>query len=548
MNLRQTLLAAVVLVCSVIANVFAQEVVLFDLDKAGMGKASPEENAALCVQGITNSTEPRVFYKRDTWLSKVADDVWQKYLEENKGFTFEEITDFRELISYTVKNGYAKGLVLYNPGNIDGAELIPALNIAVAEKRIPVTQAMLDYNTPALLHGSSDCFNALNIKDIQGKWKTKRAAKTWSLENQLKDKSKEAMFNACFPWRGASSKTGLDYAVGNNLYCFDLDVQDANENALYIKAMEYLDAPAMVLGGFRTERHDVGERVSKSGNYHILSDSSLNLSFLAKVPYNRANLHLGAVSKPTIKLDPNKYYVIIMINEGDTLKYLDNFYMDNWLSDARGKVKFAWAMPVGLVKFFPVIVEYYVTTRTENDSFFTGPDGPGYIHLRNMPDELILPYARLTDKLMRQLDIHAMEVWGSNETKLELFSKNAPFVKWFSCARDRNGMNEILSTGAFMTSNYSDADADKEQQLKNRLWYANCPGEDLVRRVRDFAAKKESPYFITIYGCHYKIGSTTLSLAHYLKENLPEEFELVTVEEFISLMNQHHKLRMATQQ
>ena len=151
MKITKILAVTILLVCSAIANVFAQEVLLFDLGKAGMGKASPEENAALCVQGITNSTEPTVFYKRDTWLSKVADDVWQKYLEENKGFTFKKITDFRELISYAAKNGYAKGLVLYNPGNIDGAELIPALNIAVAEKRIPVTQAMLDYNTPALL-------------------------------------------------------------------------------------------------------------------------------------------------------------------------------------------------------------------------------------------------------------------------------------------------------------------------------------------------------------------------------------------------------------
>ena len=73
-------------------------------------------------------------------------------------------------------------------------------------------------------------------------------------------------------------------------------------------------------------------------------------------------------------LDPNNMYLLFETNEGDTPRILTSQMDSAWMSPARGSVPIAWAVDPLLGQLFPELLNFYVETATQNDSFVAGLD------------------------------------------------------------------------------------------------------------------------------------------------------------------------------
>ena len=73
-------------------------------------------------------------------------------------------------------------------------------------------------------------------------------------------------------------------------------------------------------------------------------------------------------------LDPDTLYLLFETNEGDTPRILTSQMDSAWMSPARGSVPIAWAVDPLLGQLFPELLNLYVQTATQNDSFVAGLD------------------------------------------------------------------------------------------------------------------------------------------------------------------------------
>ena len=118
----------------------------FSLDIAGV--SYDEECLTYCLQGLVNRDTPRLFLDTATIFGP-SDQIWLKYLADKKGFRFTPLANLRSAIRQFQPD--LKGLVLYDPA--EDATRYLALTMAAQRNLLPVTPAMLKYETPALRAG-----------------------------------------------------------------------------------------------------------------------------------------------------------------------------------------------------------------------------------------------------------------------------------------------------------------------------------------------------------------------------------------------------------
>jgi hypothetical protein len=135
------LCAAVIVACSA---VFAADA--YSLDITGI--SYDEECLTYCLQGLVNRESPRLFLDTAAIFGP-GDKYWLGYLSERKGFRFKALSGLREAIRQ-FRPGL-KGLILYDPA--EDATRYLALTIAARRNLLPVTPAILKYETPILRSG-----------------------------------------------------------------------------------------------------------------------------------------------------------------------------------------------------------------------------------------------------------------------------------------------------------------------------------------------------------------------------------------------------------
>ena len=501
---------------------------------------SAERVCAYALQGLVNRDGPRVFYiVKDNWAYQDTDKTWLEYFTTVKGYKFAEIGTLRELIQLARDEGYIAGLVEYGFTSIDGQEKFIAENMAAKDSLLPVTAEMLTYNTDALQLGSGACFAGLPVTDIRGDWATELEAQTWAINNQLPHCVRTGAFSHHL--RGGDLESELDNAVMGRYFVYDYDNADDNQWALYQQMSGYLNQPVALFGGVYSEVGAAGARgCSSQGNYIIGGGGTLqNLSFLAQIPVDPDNIVLG-VDDNNMTLDPGKYYVTFLMNECDTPKIGMTFMSGDWFHDDRGTASVNWGFGLGLIDYFPVMMEYYQHYATPNDHFFSGALGAGSFWPAYCPNDKLITYAQYVETLMQRTGIIMGENYGgSNIAKFKLFTDYCPSMRLINAERYNNGTNEYLSNGTCLTSCYG---ATEKPDQAGGLWYAwhqppNDLGDfeqaELVRRIKAFAQTKSPPYFITVYG-------RPVEFAPWAQNGLADDpqFIIVGIEDFVDLMEQ----------
>ena len=118
----------------------------YSLDISGV--SYDEEGLTYCGQGLVNRATPRLFLDTAPIFGP-SDQYWLKYLGDKKGYHFTSLASLRHAIRQFQPE--VKGLILYDPA--EDATRYLALTIAAQRNLLPLTPAMLKYETPALRAG-----------------------------------------------------------------------------------------------------------------------------------------------------------------------------------------------------------------------------------------------------------------------------------------------------------------------------------------------------------------------------------------------------------
>jgi len=503
-----------------------------------------ERICAYTIQGFANKTKARLYI--DTINGKAgnpeADAYWIDYLETNKGYKFGIVNNLRDLVQLAKASGFVDGLVLYDPYALaDSGEVMPALNIASEQNRLPVTANMLAYTSKELQNfGTTKCFDGMNTIDIRNTWATHLAAQTDYVNNHMPGKPKTgvckvhqnfATFNDQHNFNG-----GLDYGIIKGYFIFDMAPMVSAQRPLYDAVMDYLDKPAMVYGGWHDEMGDLAASSAK-GNYTVLSTS--NLSFMAHVEADPANLYMR---KPTTGkvLDENKYYVMIQASDGDSMGYEASLKPSGWyghsvwLDPDRGTTPITWTTQPLAAELWPAITEYYVLTSTSNDTFCTGPSGAGYCRPSELPN--LADFSAFTEIYLQLTGIQWIENWwGKSEDMWNTMKAYAPSIKCFGHQGTSGGLNHWLDDGTPVAISQGDSLWHPKINPTNPADPYNISDpNNIVNHITAFAATKQPPYFITCYDT----PPYALLYSKQCQASLPANFEMVTVEDFIDLMDQ----------
>jgi hypothetical protein len=144
-------------------------------------------------------------------------------------------------------------------------------------------------------------------------------------------------------------------------------------------------------------------------------------------------------------------------------------------------------------------------------------------------------FAKHTEKYLKITGIQWVENWWTfNLDMLETYKANAPSVRCFGHQGTQGGRNLWLPDCTPVAS------ADDPPDHKS-LWYAQLdppmdedPIDGIVARITRFAATKTPPFFITVYDTPKHV----MNYAQICKRDLPGNFQIVRLEDFIDLMSQ----------
>ncbi len=372
-----------------------------------------ERTTAECLQGLVNRDSAALFLGR-------PDDEWLEIYAADYGLPQPVVLgSLREVLERYASA--AKGLVVYDAA-MDGTRYV-AVTIAGIEDLLPVAD-------PEMAEG----LGLPVIHDLRGRFESTLAAYDWALDEVMPRCNRRlahAVDGVCDGVvTGLCSMTGFDWQVANRGFVFNLTpmaevkpsygdapVGGSPEHAaMYRRILAALEAPAEING--YGEPEDLWcKLISEHG--HFSFHFGFNWTFHAKAPYRGgAFRQRGAVTVETAEIDPEKYQVVFMLSEGDTMKGPLPFFMGSWFDPDRGSIPFNWGINPLMAERFPAMLDYYYRTATDNDCFFAGCSGAGYCYPDHMPN--VAQFARLTAEHCERADVSTIDLWGARSAQARI--------------------------------------------------------------------------------------------------------------------------------
>ncbi|MBW2647978.1 MAG: hypothetical protein JRE23_17755, partial [Deltaproteobacteria bacterium] len=193
---------------------------------------------------------------------------------------------------------------------------------------------------------------------------------------------------------------------------------------------------------------------------------------------------------------------------------------------------------------WPALAEYYVLTSTPNDTFCTGPSGAGYCQPSSFPsDAARTAFAVFEEPILQLTGIQwAEQWWGWSESLWTTMKAGAPSIKAFGHQGTAGGKNHWLDDGTPVAISDSSLWHPFLDPTNPADPYNISDPNNIVNHITAFVAgttpnstgPKKPPYFITVYDN----PPHALPYSKQCQLGLPGNYELVTVEDFMDLMDQ----------
>lgn len=338
-------------------------------------------------------------------------DYWMDELTTRNLARFDSITLLDAIIRFTPQ---LKGVILYEKLSDD---LPIAATMAGLRDAIPMTPAVYQK-----LFG-----NAVNklpvIFDIRTLYPTfnpeaerRIEAHHWMIDNLLPqcDLTGALSRNRTYGLDEHDTLIDVDLAVQHRWATYDLTYLSPEtaesstkphpkygltppDAAPLIRIMESLKPWSEIYGWGHPGERSLVKRASKHRQTFVCSGTA-NSSFYHHMPMLTDTLVQKNRPLNNFKLE-DKTYIVFMVNEGDTIKYLASLGNGgSWVQPERGSLPINWGINPQLHLRFPGLVSYYLATATHNDYFFAATSGWGYVHPDALPVDAVMPYAELVSK------------------------------------------------------------------------------------------------------------------------------------------------------
>jgi hypothetical protein len=195
-----------------------------------------------------------------------------------------------------------------------------------------------------------------------------------------------------------------DYAVANKAMVFWLDLDKANDIALFKQILASVKYGTPYLGWFNDEPDGV-KLTSSYGVYVLAADYANNLTVFSGV---RASIRKQqTVAAPALQ---NKIYITFTVSDGDNLQYDQHFLRKSWSDPARGSIPLNWTISPMLEEAAPAILSYYQRTATKNDLLMAGPSGAGYFNPSYWPQDNLNTFLRQSSSYLRRAGMDIVDV------------------------------------------------------------------------------------------------------------------------------------------
>jgi hypothetical protein len=473
-----------------------------------------EQLTAVCVQGLVNRIEPRIYLI----FEDRVDRFWLSVYKERYGIKYEELNDLYELIE--IFSDELHGYVVYDDKMLHSANVAMtygSINEAVAASP-QVAEKLSRLGMP-------------KIEEFRGKWKNRLEAYEWALDNLMHECNKRILANCCVdgPYLQPNNKLHhvRDYLVAARVLTFDLStkIRDRKENELFDRILERISKPGALLGWHCSKEQWEEEyvaRAARHGVFVICNLRSPNLSVHAgiKTDFKFKQKHF---CEDSIKLE-DKVYVCFVHSDGDAMWALNNLYAGNWLDSQRGKFPLTWEIQPLAVHLAPGQMEYYYSTATSNDYLVAGPSGAGYTFLTI--NKLQTEFIEHTRKYFEMCDIRSALImnqdlricFGEIEDE-DIPSKLSRYLnKCFGFLHGYFGL-------PFGMSKY----VDKMPYL-HTTWYVDGTS-NVLREVMEFGERCTSrPLFVSV---HVRESTQMASLREVANKLDPNKYKLVNLDEFL---------------
>ena len=226
-----------------------------------------------------------------------------------------------------------------------------------------------------------------------------------------------------------------DYIVAAQAPVFWLDPEIADQAALFQTIVPGAKPNTPYLGWFPLGHEMPGVTLlSRYASPVVAADNLFNGSVFAGV---REPVQAKVPAPPPLAKVENKIYLTLTMVEGDNVQYCQHRLRDLWDDPGRGSVLLNWSISVLLLDIAPAFLNYYQTTRTENDLLLAGPSGAGYTYPAEWPADAFEVFTRHTGEYMRRTGMDTLFVYNrSGSTNLPLtpelvapYQRNIPGLK-----------------------------------------------------------------------------------------------------------------------
>lgn len=478
-----------------------------------------DENAFLIsLQGLANQQSPQLYFiYPENWPFTYTASVFE-YYKEKRNFTFHQLKTPEEVLKTFIKN--LKGFVVWDK-NVR-TSLIVAFTVAGLEDAVVVSERLI----PLV-----EKYGLKLIEDFRGKfegWNNAQIYK-WAYDKYWPRCSRDFIV-----WLGGEAgpvmKPGIaDWGINQRAWFNDLSSLPKNkeEYELGNKVLSQMNPGAIVMGWHSYAKDKERDHVK------LISSHGLTIEGLHTLPDMSFNHHIPFSKNFKIKnshhIQPNNQYlpkkkVYIACVQTDGLG------LGAWLKPGRGKIPYAWEVPMNYVWMAPGLLEYFYTMATPNDYFIGCLSGPGYMYPKAVPPEKLPGLIKRAYQLMKKLDLRVFEIMDYSEGAT--VEGNTELTKQVVDAYYL-GMPEAIG----FLNGYAPAftfTCRHGRPLISYDYYLS-PTRQEEAAVADLvelaSINNKRPYFLLI---HVR-ESSDIERVKRILDKLPDEFEIVPLDIFIKI-------------
>ena len=440
-----------------------------------------EHIAFQAIQGVVNRKNCRLYLLGDSYAYTLTDTTWMEYYRKEKIFNFIEVKALLE-IAEIFKDDF-KGIITYDNFFSGNSELTKTLVeiaavIAGIADMMPVivdNAEMFSKNTGMEIMDEVTLDNGKTRKVITGRLETlpidtMLEGYNWQFENLVEYANQSEYM--------MQTSGCIDYAVYKKMLYFDLKTFSNLDDFEFEKKIQLYFAEKNdcfhLWGWVENEYHGVHNLSKNGGVMHNIACG--NLSFHSMVPANITSFSQVGAETRDMDIDLNKFYIAFFASESDTAKAPLSFNHGGYLSQNRGDVAINWGMAANTLLHFPAIAEYYQSTATENDYFYTsGGCYEGYVDFPVTPQKTknkIIEVNKYLSKLTDQpyLDYFAFPFHEINKREYAIMAEKTELMGLIG--RSTNDRTEIAHWGNVLAVdryysyiNHSPALSDKRTYL-----------------------------------------------------------------------------------